>query len=148
MQRWIVLSGLVFLVLVVAIQFVPVETANPSVESDIPTSPAVKAVLRRACYDCHSHETVWPWYSHIAPISWLLVRDVQEGRAELNFSTWNQYSTQQHVKKLKESWEEVREGEMPPWYYLPVHREAQLSAADRTLLEQWARTSTEGTQSP
>jgi hypothetical protein len=143
MQRWIVLSGLVFLVLVVAIQFIPVETANPPVESDIPTSPAVKAVLRRACYDCHSHETVWPWYSHIAPISWLLARDVQEGRAELNFSTWNRYSTQQHVKKLKESWEEVREGEMPPWYYLPVHREAQLSAADRTLLEQWARTATD-----
>jgi cbb3-type cytochrome oxidase cytochrome c subunit len=148
MQRWIVLSGLGFLVLVVAIQFIPVETANPPVESDIPTSPAVKAILRSACYDCHSHETVWPWYSHIAPISWLLARDVREGRAELNFSTWNRYSTQQHVKKLKESWEEVREGEMPPWYYLPVHREAQLSAADRTLLEQWARTSTEGSQSP
>jgi hypothetical protein len=148
MQRWIVLSGLVFLVLVVAIQFIPVEATNPPVESDIPTSPAVKAVLRRACYDCHSYETVWPWYSHIAPVSWLLVRDVQEGRAELNFSTWNQYSTQQRVKKLKESWEEVSKGEMPPWYYLPVHREAQLSADDRTLLEQWARTPMGGTQSP
>ena len=143
MQRWIVLSGLGLLVLVVAIQFIPVDTANPPVESDISTSPAVKAVLQRACYDCHSHETVWPWYSRVAPISWLLVRDVQEGRAELNFSTWNQYSTQQQVKKLKESWQEVSEGEMPPWYYLPVHRDARLSAEDRTLLEQWARTPTE-----
>jgi hypothetical protein len=101
MQRWIVQSGLGLLVLVVAFQFIPVDTANLPVESDIPTSPAVKAVLRRACYDCHSHETVWPWYSRIAPMSWLLVRDVQEGRAELNFSTWNQYTTQQQVKKLK-----------------------------------------------
>ena len=101
MQRWIVQSGLGLLVLVVDFQFIPVDTANPPVESDIPTSPAVKAVLRRACYDCHSHETVWPWYSRIAPMSWLLVRDVQEGRAELNFSTWNQYTTQQQVEKLK-----------------------------------------------
>jgi hypothetical protein len=138
----------VLVVLVVAIQFIPVDSANPPVESDIPTSPAVKAVLRRACYDCHSNETQWPWYSRIAPISWLLAWDVREGRAELNFSTWNQYSTQQQVKKLRESWKEVSEGEMPPWYYLPVHRDARLSAEARTLLEQWARTPTEGAQSP
>jgi hypothetical protein len=143
-----VLAGLVFLVLVVAIQFIPVETTNPPVEGDIPTSPAVKAVLRRACYDCHSHETVWPWYSHLAPISWLLVRDVQEGRAELNFSMWHRYSTPQQVKKLQESWKDVSEGEMPPWYYLPVHRDGRLSDDDRTLLEQWARTPTEGTPRP
>jgi hypothetical protein len=68
---------------------------------------------------------------------------VQEGRAELNFSTWNRYSTQQQVKKLKESWQEVSEGEMSPWYYLPVHRDARLSAEDRTLLEQWARAPTD-----
>ena len=148
MRRWIILSELGLLVLVVAIQFIPVGTANPPVERGIPTSPALKAVLRRVCYDCHSHETVWPWYSHIAPVSWLLAYDVQEGRAELNFSTWNQYSTQQHVKKLQESWKEVSEGEMPPWYYLPAHRNARLSADDRTLLEQWARTPPEGTQNP
>jgi enoyl-[acyl-carrier-protein] reductase (NADH) len=99
----------------------------------------LEGLLRRACYDCHSHETVWPWYTHIAPISWLLARDVQEGRAELNFSTWNRYSIQQQVKKLKESWKEVSEGGMPPWFYLPIHRDARLSAEDRTLLEQWAQ---------
>jgi heme-binding protein len=148
MRRWMVLAGLVVLVLVVAIQFIPVETTNPPVEGDIPTSPAVKAVLRRACYDCHSHETVWPWYSHLAPISWLLVRDVQEGRAELNFSTWPRYSTPQQVKKLQESWKDVSAGEMPPWYYLPIHRDGRLSDDDRTLLEQWARTPTEGTPRP
>ena len=62
---------------------------------------------------------MWPWYSQIAPISWIIARDVQEGRAEVSFSTWNRYSTQQQVKKLKESWEEVAEGEMPPWFYSP-----------------------------
>jgi hypothetical protein len=138
MGKWIALSGLVVIAVLAAIQFVPVTTANPPVESDIPTSPQVKAVLRRACYDCHSHETVWPWYSQIAPISWLIARDVQEGRAEVNFSTWNRYSTQQQVKKLKESWQEVAEGEMPPWFYLAMHRDVRLSAADRAVLRQWA----------
>jgi hypothetical protein len=63
---------------------------------------------------------------------------VQQGRAEVNFSTWNRYSTQQQVKKLKESWEEVAEGEMPPWFYLAMHRDVRLSAADRAVLRQWA----------
>jgi hypothetical protein len=135
----IAVSGLVLLLALVAIQLVPVDTRNPPVTGDVPTSPAVKAVLRRACYDCHSHETRWPWYGRVAPVSWLLARDVREGRAELNFSTWDQYGAQQQVKKLKESWEEVAEGEMPPWFYLPAHREARLSAEDRALLRQWAR---------
>jgi hypothetical protein len=99
----------------------------------------VKAILRRACYDCHSNETQWPWYSRIAPISWLLARDVREGQAELNFSTWNQYSPQQQVKKLQESWKEIAAGDMRPWLCLPVHRDARLSAADRSLLRQWSQ---------
>ncbi len=136
MRKWIALSGLAVIAVLVAIQFVAVTTANPPVESDIPTSPEVKAFLRRACYDCHSHETAWPWYSHIAPISWIIVSDVQEGRAEVNFSMWNRYGIQQQVIKLKESWQEVAEDEMPPWFYLAMHRDVRLSAADRALLRQ------------
>lgn len=90
------------------------------------------------CYDCHSNETVWPWYSGIAPVSWLVARDVRKGREELNFSTWDRYTTKQQVEKLKESWEEVEEGEMPLWFYLPVHRDAVLSAEDRAVLRKWA----------
>jgi hypothetical protein len=138
MTKWIVRSAIALVVLLIAIQFVPVATTNPPVEQDVPAPPEVKAVLKRACYDCHSNETVWPWYGRIAPLSWLIVNDVREGRAELNFSTWNQYNTQAQVKKLKESWEEVDEGKMPPWYYLPVHRDAGLSAEDRLQLQQWA----------
>lgn len=126
------------ILLLVVMQLVPMGSTNPPVKSDIPTSPEVKAVLQRACYDCHSHETVWPWYSRVAPVSWLIARDVHEGREELNFSTWNRDRTQQQVKKLKESWEEIDEGEMPPWYYLPTHREGRLSEADRVLLRAWA----------
>jgi hypothetical protein len=138
MRKWMALLALSILIVLVAIQFVPVGIGNPPVTADIPSSPAVKAILRRACYDCHSNETEWPWYGRIAPGSWLIARDVRAGRAELNFSTWDRYSTQQQVRKLKESWEEIAEGEMPPWFYLPVHRDARLSAEDRALLRQWA----------
>jgi hypothetical protein len=135
--RWLLLG---VLVAVVAIQLVPVDLSNPPVETEVPAPANVRAVLRRACYDCHSNETVWPWYGEVAPFSWLLAHDVHEGRKELNLSRWNQYSTKQQVKKLKESWEEVAEGEMPPWFYLPVHRDAVLSAQDRVLLRMWALT--------
>lgn len=139
MRKWIAMSALFVLVALVAIQLVPVDAGNPPVAADIPASPAVKAILRRACYDCHSNETQWPWYARIAPVSWFIARDVHKGRAELNFSTWNQYSTQQRVKKLRESWQEVAVGEMPPWLYRPIHRDARLTAEDRALLLQWAR---------
>jgi hypothetical protein len=138
MKRWIALSGLVILAIAVAIQFIPVDTTNPPVEQDIPTPPAVKAVLQRSCYACHSNETVWPWYSRLAPLSWRMARDVREGRARLNFSTWNRYGTKEQVEKLKESWVYQTEGQMPPWYYLPIHHEAQLSLEDQRLLRQWA----------
>jgi hypothetical protein len=122
-----------------AIQFVPVDRGNLGFECRVPATSAARSVLRRACYDCHSNETVWPWYSRIAPISWKVAHDVQEGRDELNFSTWNRYTSKQQSKKLKESWEEVAEGEMPPWIYLPPHPQARLSADDRTVLRVWAR---------
>ena len=101
-------------------------------------SPDIKAILKRACYDCHSHETVWPSYSRVAPVSWLLAWDVKEGREKLNLSTWNRYSQKKRNKMIKEIWEEVEEGEMPPWFYLPLHPEAQLSVQDRAVLRAWA----------
>jgi hypothetical protein len=138
-RRALLVAGLSTLGVLGAIQLVPVETGNPPVTADLPAAPEVKAVLRRACYDCHSNETRWPWYSRVAPFSWLVAYDVREGRDELNFSTWNDYTTRQQVHRLKESWEQVAAGEMPPWFYLPVHRDARLSAEDREILRRWAR---------
>ncbi|MBL8897332.1 MAG: heme-binding domain-containing protein, partial [Planctomycetes bacterium] len=83
----------------------------------------------RACFDCHSNETRWPWYSNVAPISWLVQRDVDEGRAELNFSRFDQPQKEAH-----ESAEVVLEGEMPPWFYLPTHPEARLTADEQAEL--------------
>jgi hypothetical protein len=114
-----------------------IDTTNPPLQQDVAAPPDVDLLLRRACYDCHSNETVWPWYSHVAPVSWLLARDVREGRRELNFSTWNAYDTKKRAKKLKETAEEVAEGEMPPSFYVAVHRHAALSLADAGRLRAW-----------
>ncbi len=129
----------VIVMVFVGIQLIPVQKTNPPIEEDITLPPDVKPILKRACYDCHSHETVWPWYSHVAPASWLLAWDVAEGREELNFSTWNRYSPKKRDKMIKEIWEEVEEGEMPPWFYLPLHPEARLSESDRVVLKEWAK---------
>lgn len=128
------------------IQLVPMDRTNPPAETEVPASVEVRSILRRACYDCHSNETTWPWYSRIAPVSWLIARDVREGRKELNLSTWNRYTTTTQLKKLRKSWNEVAEGEMPPWMYLPLHPSARLSADDLAALQAWAQS--EGNQGP
>ena len=125
------------LVMFGVIQLIPVEHSNPPIESEISTSPEVRSILHRACYDCHSNETKWPWYSKVAPVSWLIAADVHEGRKELNFSTWGKYNPEQRTKKLKESWEEIVENEMPPWSYLLMHKSAVLSAEERVILHKW-----------
>ena len=127
-------------IVLIGIQFIPVNRSNPPVEEEITVSPEVKAILKRACFDCHSNETIWPGYSRVAPVSWLLAWDVGEGREELNFSTWNRYSQKKRDKIIKEIWEEVQEGEMPPWFYLPLHPDARLSESDRAVLRAWAAT--------
>ncbi len=131
-------------VLFVVFQFVPVERSNPPVESDIPAPADVKVILKRSCYECHSHETAWPWYSYVAPVSWLVAHDVEEAREEMNFSTWDRYSDKKKRKKKHECWEEVEEGEMPLWFYLPLHPEARLSADDRKVLRRWSKSAGAG----
>jgi hypothetical protein len=138
MGRVLKWSGVTLAAVFVLIQFVPVDRTNPPVEGEVPAPPEVREVLQRACYDCHSNETTWPWYSRVAPVSWLIARDVHEGREQLNFSTWNRLSTREQVEALRESWDEVDEGEMPLWFYLPPHPEARLSDRDRRLLRNWA----------
>jgi hypothetical protein len=121
----------------VLIQLIPPDRSNPPVEEEIDAPPAVQSILRRSCYDCHSHRTRWPWYAWLAPVSWLVAHDVEEAREHLNFSAWNRYDPAESREKLEELWEEVDEGEMPLWYYLPMHPEARLSAEDRSALQLW-----------
>ena len=139
MTKWIVRVGKALVVLLVAMQFVPVERTNPAVESDVPVAAELKAILRRACYDCHSNETRWLWYSRIAPVSFLIANDVKEGRREVNFSVWNQYTENRRARKLKEIVEQLEGNKMPQWYYVLVHPEAKLSAGDKEMIINWAK---------
>jgi hypothetical protein len=94
-------------------------------------------VLRASCYDCHSNETRWPWYSRVAPASWLVAHDVEEARSHFNFSLWGTYEPKRQERVAAKMWEEVEAGEMPPAEYLLAHRDARLSEGDRAVLEAW-----------
>ena len=115
-----------------AIQLVPYggDRVNPPVTAEPAwDSPATRALARQACFDCHSNETEWPAYSRIAPVSWLIQRDVSAGRAALNFSEW-----QRPQEEAGEAAEEVLEKEMPPALYQLMHAHARLSDDDRAAL--------------
>ena len=100
------------------------------------------SMIQRSCQDCHSYRTVWPWYSQVAPASWLLVKDVNEARRHLNFSEWATYPPRRAAHKLEEVCEMVFESkEMPLWFYVPLHPSGKLSDADRRTLYITAQTS-------
>jgi mono/diheme cytochrome c family protein len=138
MKRFLKIVLALFAVAFVGIQFVPVARTNPSVVADFDGNPEIEKLLRRACYDCHSNETHWPWYSAVAPASWIIVRHVEHGREELNFSHWGRMPRTQQDHKREECWEEVESGEMPQTGYVPLHPSARLSEADLAALKAWA----------
>lgn len=138
MRRSFAAAVVVLVTVLLLAQLVPVARSNPPVVAPITAPPEVMTVLDRACADCHSHETRWPWYSRVAPVSWLVVRDVDEGREKLNLSTWGALEPKRQQKLREEMWEEVSEGEMPLRMYRLAHPEARLSEADRELLRRWA----------
>lgn len=127
-------------VVAVAMQMVPLDRSNPPVQEEIQAPPQVMQILRTSCYDCHSNQTTWPWYSYVAPASYLLVYDVHEGREYLNFSEWNRYDARRRAKKIEEVAEEVAEGKMPLPIYVVAHQGAALTEESRRTLEEWART--------
>jgi hypothetical protein len=107
--------------------------------SELTRSPEVSKVLTRSCLDCHSNQTVWPWYSYVAPVSWLVERDVAKGRNRLNFSDWNQYSLKQREKFFSDIASAVKNQEMPLSQYTLVHRRAKLSEEEKDAVYVWAR---------
>ena len=136
--KWVLLAA-------VLIQLIPYGRNHlnpPQTKEPSWNSPDTRALFRRACFDCHSNQTVWPWYSHIAPVSWLLQNDVNGGRSHLNFTEWDR--PQRHAKDVAT---EVNPGDMPPWYYLPMHPAAKLTAVEKQALIDGAEKSF-GPQSP
>ena len=98
----------------------------------------IAALLHTACYNCHSHETQWPWYSRVAPVSWLVAGDVTRGRERLNFSEWPRELPERAAKRLERISEEVDYKDMPPAKYTLLHPEARLTAGQRKQLMHWA----------
>ena len=141
MRKFFKRAGLALVVILIATQFIPVDKSNPPERGAAAAPAEVQALLRRACFDCHSNETVWPWYSQIAPGSLLIARDVKNGRKEVNFSNWEKYDEKRKARKLKEIAKQVEKGGMPLFYYLPLHLEAKLSPAERELIINWAKQS-------
>ncbi len=120
----------VCVVLFLLIQLVPVDASNPPITGE-PNwdSPQTRELAQAACFDCHSNETTWPWYSKIAPVSWLTAHDVNDGRSELNFSEWG--SQRMETDEIAEV---INEGEMPPWFYVVMHPSANLSDSEKQAL--------------
>lgn len=144
---WLRRVSIALLVLLVVAQFIPVNRRNPSfdpaktVDAKEKIPVPVKQVFERSCVNCHSNYTRWPWYSYVAPVSWMVANDVHEARAKLDFSTWGDYTADKREEKLEEICEQVTNGDMPDPKYLLVHRSARLAPAERDAVCQWTEDS-------
>lgn len=120
-------------------QAISVRRDNPAANGLFSAPPTIANLLTRACYDCHSNATRWPWYSRIAPVSWLIARHVTAGREQLNFSEWDTYYPATRRRKLQWIARMVSEQKMPPWPYRMMHPAARLTAGQRAALERWTQ---------
>lgn len=140
-RRTMLVAGV--LAVAVGIQAVGPERTNPvadpamTLEASAEIPPDVAATLRRACYDCHSNETRWPWYARVAPVSWLVVNDVKNGRGQMNLSTWATYNAYDRADMLEDVCKMTRTGKMPLAPYLQMHSEARLTEHDIVTLCAW-----------
>ena len=130
--------GAIFVIGFIVMQIIPVERSNPKTDPalEIKVPDNVKMVFKRSCYDCHSNETKWPWYSNIAPIKWFIARDVHVGRQWLNFSEWESYD-EEKKRKLKEMIFTAIGLAMPLGMYVKAHPKAKLSSKDREIIRKW-----------
>lgn len=133
MRRRLKLVGLVLVVALLAAQLLRPDRANPPIDASrtigAGTTSGLVAVLDRSCRDCHSNRTVWPWYTQVAPVSWLMAYAVTKGRKTINFSEWGGYSPEQQRALLALSCADVTNGKMPGAYTL-LHPETRLSTQD------------------
>ncbi|MCB0805655.1 MAG: heme-binding domain-containing protein [Bacteroidales bacterium] len=144
MQKVIRYIILIFLVALVVIQFVPANLPvnDPPAgydffeENNVPSD--VQTLLKNACYDCHSQEVTYPWYSHVAPFSWLIAQDVRHGRHNIDFSNWELLSKRDKLNILDEISDEVRSGGMPLKAYVRLHPSADLTDDEQQTIIRWA----------
>ncbi len=134
---------LILLILLILIQFIRVDQTNPESNSEsnyfvvasVPTQ--VQGIMQESCFDCHSNQTVYPWYSKVAPASWFLNQHIREGRKKINFSEWDSYSLEDQTDIHSECIEVIQENEMPLKSYTLIHSKARLSDEEKDALIQW-----------
>lgn len=141
--KWIVLGAIAVAALIQLIRpnlTNPPVTPSRSLEAHVDVPPEVQSVLKRSCYDCHSSSTVWPWYSHVAPVSWYVARDVSVARSHINFQNWEaQVNPQEGLEHLGLTCKLVREGRMPPADYRVMHKQADVSPAETNAICAWTQ---------
>ncbi len=138
-----------YILIILIIGFIAIQFVNrPDKSTTTEVTPAhitkqlqvpanVEAIFKRSCYDCHSNHTTWPWYSSVAPASWLVADDVASGRKKMNFSDWTALSESKRESRLNEICEEIKADEMPLPKYLILHGDAKLSQADKDIICAW-----------
>jgi hypothetical protein len=145
MKRTLKWIGISLVVLFVVSQAIRPAKTNPAVDetqtmqANTHMSPEVAAILDRACSNCHSSKTTWPWYSQVAPVSWFIVSDVNDARSKLSLSDWGTYKPEKKASRLQEICEQVEQGDMPLASYVLIHPTARLSESDKQLLCDWAK---------
>jgi hypothetical protein len=141
-RRFQILFALLGAVVVASILTPPTKSNDAGLPllSGAQIDPQVLSILKRSCQDCHSETTRYPWYSYVAPVSWLIESDVSGGRNRLNFSRWNEYTLQRRERSLSEIANQVKDRDMPLFQYTWIHRDAKLSDADVNAIFQWTQT--------
>jgi Haem-binding domain len=139
--RWLLLIGAGLFAIA---QFIRPAKTNPSLEQSlaieayVQVDPKVAAIFERSCVDCHSNKTRWPWYSHVAPVSWFVTDHVNHGRSHLNLSEWGSYDRERQRQLLKQSCGEVKSGAMPLSSYTPLHPGSKLTLEDVKTICDWS----------
>jgi len=134
---------IIIISILVVIQFITIDKTNPVVDSSKDfitlTNPPqeIGMMIKSSCYDCHSHHTKYPWYTNVAPVSWIIKNHIDVGRSHLNFSAWSEYDSRKQNHQLEECIEVVENSEMPLIPYTLAHSEANLSDEQRKILVNW-----------
>lgn len=151
MKKFLKVFFIIFLVAFIVIQFImrpdkttATEITNDDITKKMAVPQNVQSIIKRSCYDCHSSQTVWPWYSSIAPVSWLVADDVVNGRKKMNFNEWGKLSASKQEKRLTDICDEISEDKMPLPKYLLIHGDAKLSQADKDALCNWIKSTGAG----
>jgi hypothetical protein len=134
-------ASFIILIMFLSMQLIQVDRTNPKIVKNMELNSSnefAMKIFKDACYDCHSNETKWPWYSYIAPMSWTISKHVKDGRRALNFSNWNSYTDEEKREKQEAIFRTIYIS-MPLSSYVVFHKEADISHDDRTKLRKWLK---------